>query len=100
MILARLSTKHSLTDYSVDAMIVAFRELFREQKNPSHLIVSWSTTTQLVLAYDASPSDVGAVLSHLFENGLDKPIAFASHSLAPPEKKYSQLDKEALAIIF
>ena len=30
----------------------------------------------------------------------DKPIAFASRSLAAAERKYSQLDKETIAIIF
>ena len=40
------------------------------------------------------------MLSNKLENGIEKPIAFASRSLAPAEKKYSQLDKEALAIIF
>ena len=40
------------------------------------------------------------MLSHVMEDGSEKPVAFASHSLAPAEKKYSQLDKEALAIVF
>ena len=34
------------------------------------------------------------------DNGEEKPIAFASSSLAPAEKKYSQLEKEGLAIVF
>ena len=34
------------------------------------------------------------------EDGKDKPIAFSSHSLAPAEKIYSQLEKEGLAVIF
>ena len=42
----------------------------------------------------------GAVLLHLIEDGFVRPIAFASRSLATAEKHYSQLDKEALAIIF
>ena len=43
---------------------------------------------------------MGAVLSHQLPDGSDQPIAYASRSLAPAECKYSQLDKEALAILF
>ena len=43
---------------------------------------------------------IGAVLSHKMQDGTDRPIYFASRSLAKAEKSYSQLDKEALAIIF
>ena len=33
-------------------------------------------------------------------DGLEHPIAFTSRSLAPAECKYSQLDKEGLAIVY
>eukprot|EP00731_Ephydatia_muelleri_P012870 Em0007g180a len=42
----------------------------------------------------------GAVLALLFEDGSEWLIAFASRSLAPAEKKYSQIEKEGLAIIY
>ena len=34
------------------------------------------------------------------DDGSEHPICFAFRSLTPAEKKYSQLDKEALAIVF
>ena len=40
------------------------------------------------------------MISHRMESGVEKPIAFASRTLAPVEKNYSQLEKEALAIVF
>ena len=43
---------------------------------------------------------MGAVLSHTMEDGTEKSVAYASRTLPAAEKRYSQLEKEGLAIIF
>ena len=66
----------------------------------SSLLVHYDDKKPLLLACDASPYGIGAVLSHRMNDGSDKPITFISRTLAPAEKNYSQLEKEALAILF
>ena len=55
---------------------------------------------RLAVACDASPYGVGAVLSHLYNDGSERPIAYAARSLAPAERKYSHIEKEGLAVVF
>jgi len=72
----------------------------KEHLSSGQLLVHYDTAKPLVLATDASPHGVGAVISHIMENGEERPIAYASRSLTPAEKNYSQIEKEALGIIF
>lgn len=60
----------------------------------------YNSELPLKLTCDASPTGVGAVLSHGSEKIKERPIVFASRTLTKAERNYSQLDKEALALIF
>ena len=64
------------------------------------LLAHFDDQKPIVLACNASPFGMGAILSHILDDGTEHPIAYASRSLSPAEKRYSQLDKEALAIVF
>ena len=51
------------------------------------------------VACDASPYGLEAVLSHVMSDGSEKPVAVASCTLNRAERNYSQIDKEALALV-
>ena len=64
------------------------------------MLVHYDPALPIILECDASRKGVGAVLSHQFSDGTERPIGFASRSLCPAETRYSQIDLEALAVIF
>ncbi|XP_049514382.1 uncharacterized protein K02A2.6-like [Dermacentor silvarum] len=66
----------------------------------AEVLIYYDTKLPLLLCCDASPYGIGAVLAHRMPSGEEKPVAFASRRLTAAENNYSQLDKEALAVVF
>ena len=64
------------------------------------VLVPYDEKKKQTLACDASPYGVGAVISHVMDDGEEHPIAFASRTLTKSERNYSQIEKEALGIVF
>ena len=48
------------------------------------------------LSVGASPCGLGAVVMHVYPNGTHCPIAYALRTLNEHEKRYGQIDEEAL----
>ena len=77
-------------------------DAFEESKKAlltNDVLVPYDVNKKLVLAMDASPTGVGAVLSHEVD-GVERPVAFASRTLTKSERNYSQIDKEGLGIVY
>ena len=72
----------------------------KKQLAEAPILQHYDPTKAVSLSTDASPYGVGAVLCHVLADGTEKPIAYASRTLNAVERKYSQLDKEAMAIVF
>jgi len=64
------------------------------------VLTHYDSKLQIKITCDASPNGLDAVISHIFPNGTNRPIAFASRVLRKAERNYSQIDKEALALVF
>ena len=64
------------------------------------LLVHYDQKKPVVLDCDASSYGLGAVISHIYPDGTERPIAYASRSMTQAEKNYSQIDREGLSIIF
>ncbi|CAM1297651.1 Uncharacterised protein r2_g703 [Pycnogonum litorale] len=64
------------------------------------LLVHFDQIKPIGIACDASNVGIGAVLFHRFPNGSERPIANVSKTLTESQRNYSQIHKEALAIIF
>jgi len=52
------------------------------------------------LSVDASSFAIGAVLSQIYDNKVERQVVYASRVLSDTERRYPQIEKEGLAIIY
>ncbi|XP_026319241.1 uncharacterized protein LOC113229771 [Hyposmocoma kahamanoa] len=65
-----------------------------------NVLTHYDPDAKLILTVDASPTGLGAVLSQIGKDGHERPVCYASRTLNSAEKNYSQIQREATAIIF
>ena len=78
-------------------------EAFRQAKqslSSEPVLAHYNPQLPLRLAGDASCYGIGAVLSHQYPDGTERPIAYASRTLQPSERNYAQIEREALSLVF
>ncbi|KAE8738790.1 hypothetical protein FOCC_FOCC015731 [Frankliniella occidentalis] len=62
------------------------------------VLTPYSLNLPLRLTTDASPIGAGAVIAHVI-NGEERPIAYASKTFTSAEQGYSQIEREAAAVV-
>ena len=71
--------------------VVAFDQL-KQMLTDKTRLVRFDPDKPIVLATDASPYGIGAVISHVLPDDSEEPIAFASKTLSKAERGYAQVD--------
>lgn len=64
------------------------------------ILAHFNPNLETIITCDGSPYGVGAVLSQVDKHGVEKPVCYASKTLAKAEQNYSQTDREGLSVIF
>ena len=77
----------------------AFQEA-KEKLISALVLTHYNVHLHIHLAGDASQYGVRAVISHTMHDGSECPIACASRTLSSSEKRNSQVEKEAFALVF
>lgn len=78
---------------------IAF-EHTKAQLSSTPVLAHYDRKLPAILGSDASPYRVGTVIAHQLQDGSEKPIPYASHTLSKTEVNYVQIEKKALSIIF
>ncbi|XP_033231637.1 uncharacterized protein K02A2.6-like [Belonocnema kinseyi] len=73
-------------------------ENIKKELTSNKILVQFDPTKKIVLTTDASPYGISAILSHIDENNLDRPVCYASRTLTPAEKNYAHIEKEEVDI--
>ncbi|XP_062714013.1 uncharacterized protein K02A2.6-like [Aedes albopictus] len=73
---------------------------FKELLQSDLMLTHYNPSMPIVVAADASNTGIGACIRHRFPGGAEKAVQYASRTLTPTEQGYSQIDKEALALVY
>ena len=79
-----------------DAQRIAFTRI-KETLTAAPILSLSDPNLETIIAADASSFDLGAVLKQRQRSGELKPVAFISRAMTPTERRYAQIEKEALA---
>lgn len=63
-------------------------------------LVLFDPSLQTIVSTNAFDHDLGAILSQVSSDGIERTVAFASHTLSAAERKYATVEKEALACVW
>ncbi|XP_018403549.1 PREDICTED: uncharacterized protein K02A2.6-like [Cyphomyrmex costatus] len=72
----------------------------KESVSSAPVLVHYQQNVPIGISCDASSVGIGVVLFHRYEDSSEQPISFASKTLLPAERDYSQVEKKALSIVF
>ncbi|UYV63772.1 K02A2.6-like, partial [Cordylochernes scorpioides] len=75
----------------------AFRKL-KELLTTQPILAAYDVRKPTMVSSDASSYGLGAVLKQEGKNGIWRPVAYSSRTMTPTEKRYAQIEKEAIAI--
>lgn len=74
----------------------AFQKL-KDQLCTDNVLAHFDPKEEIGISCDASEVGLGAVLFHRYKDGSERPIANASKTLTDTQRRYSQIQKEALS---
>ena len=94
----RLLTKKGHLFHLSEAQQTAFSTL-KDRLCSAEDMAYYNPYAQTKLTVDASPYGLGASLSQQQDEGSFRPVAYGSKALTPVESRYSQTEREALAML-
>ena len=96
--LTRLTRKETPWKWEAEQQ-AAFQRL-KDELCKDTVLAHYDPHLEIGVSCDASQVGIGAVLFHRYPDGSERPIANASKTLSPTQQRYSQIQREALAVVF